>query len=203
MFWLKSSLAVKLSFNSKTQTWSFKPFMLTYCLHNEKSVVISSHVMHSTLVLILCPHHPLTSSILVASFSLKVGYSDLADRPRFQSGIDVILVPRKSCRRALPDSPWRPSGVVVSPAMSCPVLALRTVAWNQTETTINRTIIHCVTCSFVPFHQSIWVLGIFQNSRPEWTWCTNRPDEMCNKVYKFWNEVYKLWWAVESWHQPK
>ena len=183
MFWLKSSFAVKFSFNSKTQTWSFKPFMLTYCLHNESSDVKSSHVMYSKLVLILCLYTPVTSSILVASFSLKVGYSDLADRPRSHNGIEVFSGPGKSCRRGLPGPPWPPSGVVVSPAMSCPVLALLTVVWNQTETTINRTIIHCVTCSFVPFHQSIWVLGIFQNSRPESTRHKNWPDEMCNGLY--------------------
>ena len=86
-----------------------------------------------------------------------------------------------------------PLGVVVSPAMSWPVLYFKTVVWNQTETTFNRSIIYCVTCLFVPFHHSICLLGIFQNSRPDWTWCTNWPDEMCNKVYKFWNEVYKFW----------
>ena len=91
--------------------------------------------------------------ILTDGGSFRPGRSSL-----FNNAIDVILDPRKHRRRGLSGPPWRPSGVVVSPAMSCPVLTFLTVFWNQTETIFNRSIIHCVTCLFVPSHHCIWVL---------------------------------------------
>ena len=91
-----------------------------------------------------------TSSIRTASFSLKGGHSDLSIRPHFLNGIDAIFDSRKHPRRGIQGPPWCSSGVVVSPAMSCPVLAFQTFFWNQPETTVNRSFIHCVTRLFVP-----------------------------------------------------
>ena len=69
--------------------------MMTHCLQDWNSVVISSHVMNSKLVLILCLYPPVTRSILNASFSLKVGHSD-SIRPCFHDGVDVFSDPGSS-----------------------------------------------------------------------------------------------------------
>ena len=74
-----------------------------------------------------------TSSIRTASFSLKGGHSDLSIRPHFLNGIDAIFDSRKDPLRGIPSPPRRPSGIVVSPAMSCPVLTFQTIFWNQPE----------------------------------------------------------------------
>ena len=124
-----------------------------------------------------------TSSIRTASFSLKEGHSDSSIRPRFHNGIDAFSDPRKHRRRGISGPPWRPLGGRCGAGHVGPGFSFLTVFWNQRETTVNHSIIHCVTCLFVFFHHSIWVLGIFQNSRPEWTWRTNWPDEMCNGLY--------------------
>ena len=84
----------------------------------------------------------LTNSIPRHQKSLKVVWSDFADRLRFHNGVDAFSMLPKRPRRGPSDPPWPVPGTLVFPAMLSSYLTLWWLLRNQTNPMNNHSIYH-------------------------------------------------------------